>query len=86
MCIGHNYHNIEHMTQITGYRLYEFLNIAGALNEPFKYIPQAGLEPGTYGPTWIGDSGLDHSATTAGFEKQKLYFVFVGIKMTQLTK
>ena len=35
----------------------------------YKYMPQAGFELGTYGilSTWIWDSPLDHSATTAGF-------------------
>ena len=34
----------------------------------YKYMPQAGFEPGTYGilAAWILDSALDHSATTAG--------------------
>ena len=35
---------------------------------PYKYMHQAGFEPGAYGilSTWIQDSALDHSATTAG--------------------
>ena len=35
---------------------------------PYKYMPQAGFELGTYGilSTWIWDSTFDHSATMAG--------------------
>ena len=40
----------------------------GSLRYTYKYMPQAGFEPGTYGiwDTWIWDSALDHSASTAG--------------------
>ena len=42
---------------------------SGSIMVPFKYMPQAGSEPGTYAilSTWIWDSVLDHSATTAGY-------------------
>ena len=45
--------------------------MSGVLTGLCLYMPLAGFEPGTYGIlfTWIGDSALNHSATTAG-----LYF------------
>ena len=41
---------------------------SGSITVPYKYMTQAGFEPGTYGilSTWIWDSALDHSATMAG--------------------
>ena len=43
-------------------------NQTPSITVPYKYMPQAGFEPGTYDilSTWIWDSALDHSATMAG--------------------
>ena len=41
---------------------------SGSFTVPYKYMPQAGFEPGTYGilSAWIWDSAL-HSVPTAGY-------------------